>query len=406
MSAQVEPRFLSRESAPHIGTLIALTGVSALAMNLFLPSLPGMAAHFNTTPAVIGLSIGLYLFVNAVLQLVVGPISDRFGRRRVILVGLLAYMIATVGCIYAPTATVFLIFRMAQASIAVGMVLSRAVVRDTTPADEAGSKIAYVTMGMAVVPMIGPAIGGFLEQNYGWQSNFWVLLGTGMAVFVLVWFDLGETAEPSEFTLAEQYREMPELLRSPRFWGYTAATTFSAGAFFAFLGGAPFVGAHVYGLEPAEFGIYFAAPSLGYFFGNYAAGRYSARVGINRMLIIGLIILVLACGVSLVLALTGMHSLNLFFALMVPVGFGNGMSIPNGVSGSLSVRPKLAGTASGLNGAIMLGGGAGISALSGWLLEGGQSATPLIALMFLSVTAGLIAMLMVIRRERRLAGAL
>ncbi|MDQ2088315.1 multidrug effflux MFS transporter [Marimonas arenosa] len=397
-------RFLDRASPPHIGTLIALAGVSALAMNLFLPSLPGMADYFDTTPAVIGLSVGVYLFVNAVLQIVIGPISDKYGRRRVILAGLAIYLVATLGCLASTHVAVFLAFRMMQASVAVAMVLSRAVVRDTTPVDEAGAKIAYVTMGMAVIPMLGPAVGGWLEQHYGWHANFWLLFAAGLVIFALAWVDLGETAQPSGFTLAQQYREVPELLKSPRFWGYSMATLFAAGSFFAFLGGAPFVATNVFHLEPQELGLYFAAPSLGYFFGNFFAGRYSSRVGINRMLLLGLIVTFAGVGLSLVLELAGAQRLWTFFALMVPVGVGNGMSIPNGVSGALSVRPHLAGTASGLSGAMMLGGGAGLSALSGVLLKDGTSAFPLVLLMTVSTVAGIALILMVIRREARLGG--
>ena len=293
MPSHAPTRFLERTSPPHIGTLIALSGVSALAMNVFLPSLPGMAEYFGTTGAVMGLSVGLYLFVNALLQIVIGPVSDKFGRRRVILVAMVIYILATVGCLLAPTATIFLTFRMLQASIAVAMVLSRAVVRDTTAADAAGAKIAYVTMGMSLVPMVAPAIGGFLEQSFGWHANFLLLLAAGVAVFAIAWFDLGETAQPSEMTLGRQFAEMPELLKSPRFWGYSLASTCSAGAFFSFLGGVPFVAVNVFALEPQELGLYFAAPSLGYFFGNFLAGRYSARLGINRMILIGLLVGVL-----------------------------------------------------------------------------------------------------------------
>ncbi|MEZ5714422.1 MAG: multidrug effflux MFS transporter [Paracoccaceae bacterium] len=404
MPPHAPARFLHRASPPHIGTLIALTGVSALAMNIFLPSLPGMAAYFQTAPAVIGLSVGVYLLVNAVLQMIIGPVSDRFGRRRVILTGLAIYLAATLGCIFAPNVTVFLSFRMLQASVAVAMVLSRAVVRDTTPPDQAGAKIAYVTMGMAVVPMIGPAIGGWIEQHYGWQANFWLLFAVGLAILALAWADLGETAQPSGFTLAQQYREVPELLKSPRFWGYSIATLCAAGSFFAFLGGAPFVASNVFHLEPQELGIYFAAPSLGYFLGNFIAARFSARVGINRMVLWGMVVTGLGVGCSLVLELTGTQSLPSFFALMVPVGIGNGMAIPNGVSGALSVRPKLAGTASGLSGAIMLGGGAGLSATAGLALEEGHSAFPLVLLMVLTTMAGIAAILLVMRREARLGG--
>lgn len=397
-----DQRYLSSRSAPHITTLIALTGLSALAMNVFLPSLPGMADEFGTTAAVMGLSVGVYLFVNALLQLVIGPISDKYGRRRVILGGLAVYLLATLGCIAATDVLVFLSFRMMQAAVAVAMVLSRAVVRDTTPAAQAGARIAYVTMGMAVVPMIGPAIGGFLEHSFGWRANFWLLFAAGLLITALVWADLGETAPKSDNTLAQQFREYPELLTSPRFWGYCLASAFGAGAFFSFLGGAPFVGAQVFGLAPHEVGLYFAAPSIGYFFGNYMSGTYSARIGMNRMVLFGLLISVAATGTSLVLNWTGVQTLNSFFALMIPVGLGNGMTIPNATAGMLSVRPKLAGTASGLGGAIMLAGGAGLSALAGLSLRGGQSAAPLLWIMTISAAIGVVIILGVMRREARL----
>ncbi|KPP88672.1 MAG: MFS transporter, DHA1 family, bicyclomycin/chloramphenicol resistance protein [Rhodobacteraceae bacterium HLUCCO07] len=405
MQAHPPARFLDKHSPPHIATLTGLTGIAALAMNLFLPSLPGMAAHFGVTPAVMGLSVGLYLFVNALLQLVVGPISDRYGRRRVIIASLVAYCLASLGCVFAPNAFVFLTFRMLQASIAVTMVLSRAVVRDITPEHQAGARIAYVTMGMALVPMVSPTIGGFAEQYFGWQANFWILFAVGLVGLAVAWADLGETAQKSESSLIQQYREMPELLRSPRFWGYSMAATGSAGTFFSFLGGAPFVATDVFLLKPQELGIYFAAPALGYFFGNFAAGRYSARVGGDRMVLIGMVILLLASATSLLLSLLGLQTLLTFFALMVPVGFGNGMSIPNAVAGTLSVRPRLAGTASGLGGAMMLAGGAGVSALVGWGLEGGETATPLVLIQTLSSAGGVLAILYVIRRAARLGAA-
>ncbi|UYV39001.1 multidrug effflux MFS transporter [Rhodobacteraceae bacterium D3-12] len=400
------PKFLDRRSPPKIGTLVALTGVSALSMNLFLPSLPGMAEYFDTTPAVMSLSVGVYLLVNALLQLVIGPISDNLGRRRVILAGLAIYMLATLGCIWSTSATMFLAFRMLQASVAVAMVLGRAVVRDTTPADQASAKIAYVSMGMSLIPMIGPAIGGYLEQNYGWHANFWALFAAGLAVFVLALGDLGETARPSGLSLGQQFREIPFLLKSPRFWGYSMAATLSSGAFFAYLGGAPFVAKELFGLSPQELGLYFAAPGIGYFFGNYIAGRYSQRIGMNRMVLWGYIVALSGMVLSIWLSLTGLQTPFSFFAVMVPVGIGNGMSIPNAVSGQLSVRPHLAGTASGLGGSMMLSGGAALSALAGVLLVGASSDAPLVFLITATLAGGLISILLVMRREARLGAAL
>ena len=145
-------RFLDQTTPPHIVTLILLAGLSALAMNVFLPSLPKMTAHFETEYRVMQLSVAIYLAVNAALQIVIGPISDKFGRRPVILWGVALFLLATLGCIFAPNITVFLAFRMCQAVIVTAMVLSRAVVRDMVPQDQAASMIGYVTMGVAVVP--------------------------------------------------------------------------------------------------------------------------------------------------------------------------------------------------------------------------------------------------------------
>jgi DHA1 family bicyclomycin/chloramphenicol resistance-like MFS transporter len=371
-------------------------------MNVFLPSLPGMTAYFDTEYRLMQLSVAIYLAMNAVLQILVGPISDRFGRRPVILWGLALYLLATLGCLLATDVTTFLVFRMLQAVVAVAMVLSRAVVRDMFEQDRAASMIGYVTMGMAVVPMIGPAIGGFLEELFGWHANFWLLFAAGLAVFWLAWRDLGETARASDNTLLGQFREYPELLKSPRFWGYCLAAAFGSGAFFAYLGGAPFVASNVFGLSPAQTGLYFAAPSIGYFLGNWITGAYAARFGVNRMVLWGTITATLGMAFSLISSYAGFSSPLSFFGFMTLVGVGNGMTISNATAGMLSVRPHLAGTASGLGGAIMIGGGAALSALAGALLVPGAGEFPLIWIIFITSLFAVFAIVGVIWRERQL----
>jgi DHA1 family bicyclomycin/chloramphenicol resistance-like MFS transporter len=404
MSTLPMVRFLDRATPPHIFTLIVLTGLGALSMNIFLPSLPAMTAHFDTDYRLMQLSVALYLAVNAALQVVIGPISDRFGRRPVLLWGIAIFLVATLGCIVAPTVEVFLAFRMVQAVIVVGLVLGRAVVRDMYPQDQAASQIGYVTMGMAVVPMIGPAIGGVLDETLGWQSNFWLLAVMGALVFALTYRDLGETAARGSASFGEQFREYPELLGARRFWGYCLAAAFASGAFFAYLGGAPYVGSEVFGLSAAEVGIYFGAPALGYFFGNFISGRFSARVGINRMIFWGTILSAAGLLMSLFLFLAGFKTALVFFGFMTFVGLGNGMVLPNATSGMLSVRPHLAGTASGLGGAIMIGGGAALSALAGALLTGGNGAYPLIWIMLVTSLMAVASIVYTIRRERRVTG--
>jgi len=404
MSTKPVVRFLDRTTPPHITTLILLAGLSALSMNVFLPSLPNMTAYFQTDYRLMQLSVALYLAVNAALQIVVGPISDRYGRRPVILWGTVLFIIASVGCVFAPTVEVFLTFRMAQAAIVTGMVLSRAVVRDMVPMEEAASMLGYVTMGMALVPMLSPLVGGILDTYLGWKSNFWLMALLGVGLFWLVWVDLGETATQRSTSMAQQMRQYPDLLVSQRFWGYCLTAAFTSGSFFAYLGGAPFVGETVFGLSSIWLGFSFGAPAVGYFLGNYLSGRMSVRIGINRMVLWGTILSASGLGVALILFYAGYSSPFLFFGSMTFVGLGNGMVLPNANAGMLSVRPHLAGSAAGLGGAIMIGGGAALSALAGAMLTKETGAFPLMWIMFLSSASGVLSMLFVLYRERRLAG--
>lgn len=402
MSEKPVVRFLDPSTPPHIFTLILLAGVAALAMNIFLPSLPGMTAFFDTEYRLMQLSVAIYLGVNAMLQLVIGPMSDQMGRRPVILGGLVIFLVATLGCIFAPNVTIFLICRMAQAAVVVAMVLSRAVVRDMVPADQSASMIGYVTMGVAVVPMLGPLVGGVLDEFWGWKASFWLLFVIGAGTLWLAWRDLGETKMRSGQTLLRQFQDYPELAASPRFWGYAMAAALSSGAFFAYLGGAPFVGSEVFGLEPSTLGFFFGAPAVGYLVGNGLSGKFSARFGINRMILWGCLFLTFGLVMSMLVFAMGHGSALSFFGFMTFVGLGNGMTIPNATAGTLSVRPHLAGTASGLGGAIMIGGGAGLSALAGVLLQPGTGPWPLLWIMLITGALGVVAILYVIQREKRL----
>lgn len=396
-------KYLDRGTAPHISTLIIMSGLSALTMNIFLPSLPSMALYFDTDYRIMQLSVALYLGVNAALQLFIGPLSDQLGRRPVVLWGFSIYMVATLACLAAPNALIFLIFRMCQAVVVVGMVLSRAIVRDIHPQDKAASMLGYVTMGMAVAPMISPAIGGLLEATFGWKGSFWTLFLLGLAVFWLCWRDLGETARSQGVPLRQQVREYPELLMSPRFWGYALSCMFCSGSFFSYLGGAPYIGTEIFGLSPQWLGIYFGAPAIGYFAGNFVTGRHAQRFGVNKMILWGCSICAVGMALSLAFFLAGYGSALVFFGFMTFIGLGNGLTIPNSTAGMLSVRPHLAGTASGLGGALMLGGGAALSAWAGTLLTPESGAYPLLYLMLVSSLLGVVAVTGVIRREKRLA---
>ena len=397
-------RFLDRTTPPHIVTLVLLSGMTALTMNIFLPSLPNMTAWFDTEYRVMQLSVSLYLLVNAVLQVFIGPISDRLGRRPVLLAAMLIFILATVGTLLATSVEMFLLFRMGQAVVVAGIVLSRAAVRDMVDEARSASMIGYVTMGMALVPMVGPALGGVLDEAFGWQASFLVLLACGLAILALAWADLGETAKTRPTSLRAQFAQYPELLTSRRFWGFCAAAGFASGAFFAYLGGASFVGSNVYGLSPSMLGVFFGAPALGYAIGNFFSGRFSVRMGVNRMVLWGCVLSLFGLTILTGVTLAGRDGPALFFGLFVFVAVGNGMSLPNATAGMLSVRPRLAGTAAGLGGAITIGIGAALSALAGALLVPGSGALPLVLIMWVTAVLGLVSILYVIARERRLYG--
>ncbi len=373
--------WLSRTTPPHVVTLVMLASISALNMNVFLPSLPGMAEYFDVEYGVMQLAISAYLGTTAILQLIIGPMSDRFGRRPVLLWSIAIFLLATLGCMLSPTAGVFLTFRLIQAAIASGMVLSRAIVRDMVEPWEAASMIGYITMGMSLVPMVAPMVGGWLDQTFGWQSSFAVVFIFGSLGLWLVWADLGETNKNKSASFKAQFKAYPELIRSRRFWGYALTAGFASGAFFAFLGGAPFVAIEILGLDPAQMGMYFAIISMGYMFGNFLSGKFSNVVGLNRMMLSGSLVSVLGMFIALGLFYAGLDAPLSFFGSIGFVGIGNGMVLPNANAGIVSVRPHLAGSASGLGGAVMIGGGAGLSAITGTMLTLDTGAFPLLYMM-------------------------
>jgi DHA1 family bicyclomycin/chloramphenicol resistance-like MFS transporter len=393
--------WLDRRTPPHVVTLVLLAGISALNMNVVLPSLPSLAAHYHADYGVAALAVSAYLALTAVLQLALGPLSDRFGRRPVILACFAVFLGATVGCILAPSIEVFLAFRMLQSAIAAGIALSRAIVRDMVPAEEAASLIGYVTMGMSLMPMLGPVIGGLLDEAFGWQAVFGFTFAVGLLVLAVVWADLGETNLARSASFAAQLRTYPALLRSRRFWGYSATAALASGTFFAFLGGGPWVASVLLGMSPAELGIHFGFIAIGYMAGNFGSGRYAGRVGLQGMMLMGG--LVGAAGVLLAMAqfAWGEPTPLGFFAAMALVGVGNGLLLPSANAGMVSVRPELAGSASGIGGALQIGSGAALAALTGAILSPATGVWPLLAVMLASSLLGILTTLDVARVARR-----
>lgn len=383
-------RFLDRTTPPHIITLVVIAGVAALCMNVFLPSLAAMAVYFETDYAVMQFAVSGYLAATACLQLIIGPLSDLFGRRPVMLASIAMMIAATLVCMLAPNITVFMIGRVAQAAVVSGFVLARAIVRDMVPMEQAASMIGYVTMGMSVVPMVGPTVGGLLNDLSGWQSSFALLAVFGVGILLLAWFDLGETNRSKSASFSQQFHAWPELLRSPLFWGYALTSTFSSGMFFSFLGGAPFVGSVLYGLAPAMLGLQFFFMASGYMLGNFISGRYASQIGITRMMLSGNVIAIIGIVTAIVLIYAGAESAYAFFVPLSLIGVGNGVTLPSANAGMVSVQPHLAGSASGLGGAMTIGGGAALSVLASSVLSKEDGTWPLLLVM---LATGLVALL-------------
>lgn len=395
-------RYFDRNTPPHITTLVLIASLGSITLSIFLASLPEMARYFDVPYALMQLAITGYLALTAFAHLLLGPISDRFGRRPVMLISIILFVIATFGAVYSTSFETFILFRVLQSVMVSGLVLSRTIVRDLVAREHAASMIGYVTMGMALVPMLAPPLGGFLAELYGWQSNFHFLNLFALVVFIVCWFDQGETNRNKTASFAAQLKAYPDLLKSRRFWGYALTAAFSAGTFFAYLGGAPFVGSEIYGLSSAQIGAYLMLTPAGYLMGNGISGKYTNRMGIYKMITIGIIITLVGMLGALVSVLVGWDHPMAFFLFTISIGLGNGMTLPSANAGLLDVKPELAGSASGLGGALMTLGGAAFSALSGAMLTASSGPLPLVLCIILASVLALVAALYAIRIEKQM----
>ncbi len=386
---------------PRLATLIVLTGLAIMTLNMFMPSLPSIAAEFGVSYGTANLSVVLFLVLTAVLQLIIGPLSDRYGRRPVLLVSMGLFIIGSLGCVLSGSITTFLTFRMVQGTVVAGAVLSRAIVRDTAPPEQAASLLGFIGMIMAIAPITGPILGGVFEQFLGWRATFAFFTLTGLVVLVWCWYDLGETnAAPSD-TFAAQFRTYPELFRSRRFWGYALCIAFSVGAFYAFLAGAPLANETHFGLSSAALGAGLGSITCGFMAGNFLTGRLVGRLGLSTMVMIGRLVAFVALSTGLGLWLAGVHHLLVVFIPAIVTGFGNGLTLPSANAGAMSVRPQLAGSASGLSGAMMMLGGAAITWATGVTISGAHAAPGVLTVMLISAACGLAAAIWVWRIDRR-----
>ena len=361
-------KFLAAKSNPHLITLIVITAASIVSLNMFLPSLANMATEFDVSYRVMNISVAGYLAVTAFLQIIIGPLSDRYGRRIILLFSVIIFCFSTIGCIYSSNIWWFLFFRILQGAMISGTALSRAIVRDMMDSKDAVKVLSIIAMAMAIVPMIAPLIGGFLDELYGWRTSFWVYLIMGVSLLVLIWLDLGETNTQKSDTFYKQFSTYPKLFKSGKFWGYSICMSSSVACFYGFLSGAPLVATKVLNLPPTELGLLIGTTSLGFFIGSFFSTKFSKYLGLTQMILVGRVIAVFGISLGLILVLKGYISTFTIFGSMVFIGLGNGFSLPSSHVGIMNVRSDLAGSASGLSGAMAVAFGAIVATLMGVML--------------------------------------
>lgn len=381
---------MSRDrSPPSMITLILLTAFSTLTLNMFLPSLANIAIDLNADYGLVSLAVALYLAVTAVMQMIVGPLSDRMGRRPVLLGAIVLFAAASVMCALAQDVWTFLVFRMLQGGMIAGYALSLAIVRDTHDESQSAGLIGYISMAMAIAPMLGPMLGGVLDTAFGWRANFWFYAMSGVVLLGLCWFDLGETHDPKASDAGDAKQEFLELISAKPFWAFALCAAFSTSAFYVFLAGAPLVAANEFSVSTAMLGVFIGSITVGFIVGSYVAARFASRVKLTTMMIAGRVITCVGLFVGLIFLSLGLLSPLTYFGSTIFVGLGNGITLPSCSAGALSVRPKLAGTAAGLNGAATVAMGALLTTISGFLLTEVGGAFLLLLIMLLTSLAGL-----------------
>lgn len=371
-------------SSPSVVTVSLLCALSVLPLSIFLPSLPNISSDLHVDYGVMGLSLAGYAGLSAILELLMGPLSDRFGRRTIILLSLASFTIGSIGCALSSTVWSFLAFRLVQAAVTSSYPVSIAAVRDVFGKETAASKIGYASMAAALAPMLGPAVGGSLDGMFGWRATFWLLAMAGAMLFVFCWIDLEETNPNISRSVKDQLGAYPILLSSARFWGYAACLACSTGAFYAFLVGVPLTAKVLLNLSPMALGGYMGTITMGFMLGSFLSGRYSRRLSLPRTIVLGRLLACVGPLISLTFWFFGASQAICILAPCVLVGVGNGLSGPCANAGAVSVHPGLVGSASGLAGCMTIAGGFLFSSVTGFVVTDNNAAYSPFGMMLLA----------------------
>jgi DHA1 family bicyclomycin/chloramphenicol resistance-like MFS transporter len=338
--------------------LTAVIGLGALSIDMFLPSLPTIAAVFATDPATAQLTVTLFLIAFAVSQLVCGPLSDRFGRRGVLLAGLALYSAAGLACAAAPSIAVLVGARVLQAlGGGSGPVVARAVVRDLHDRDRAARVFSYMATVQALNPMLAPVVGGYVHEAFGWRAIFVVLGGLGALFLILMIAGVRETnirRDPTALRWDQLGRNVAVLLGDRSYLAYVLANPLMFGGQFAFISGSSFVLIGALGVSPGAFGLCFGAVAFGIMTGTFLSGRFGGRLGLDRTILSGTA-LGAAAGVLLAgLAWSGILTVPTVVGPMFVFAVGLGLTLPNGMAGAIGPFPAMAGLAAAVAGFLQL----------------------------------------------------
>lgn len=374
-------------SLPFLVLLAALVALGGLAIDMYLPALPTIGMDYGVTPDRVQLTMSVYLLGSAAGQLLIGPLSDRFGRRPVLVAGFLLFAAASLGAMSAGSIDALIAWRLVQSlGASVGGVVAVAIVRDSYPVEGAARTVAHLSTIIGLSPAIAPFIGGALLAAFGWRSIFAALAVAGLVLACTVALGLGESrpagARPPANVLAQLLHSYGTLLRDRRFLAYVLCVSFAFAGLFTFIAGSPYAVISHWGVPPARFGIVFAVLPVAFMVGAQLSALLGRWLTVTHLLTIG----VLLCCVS-GLALLALYLLDGgLVAFMLPVAayiIGVGIILPQGIACVMADHPQIAGTASAVAGCAQLAISAGVAALAAVMSDG----TPLA----MAVTMALVA---------------
>lgn len=385
--------------APSLAVLIALSALAVLPLNMVVPSLPGMARDLHTDFATLNAAVAGYAMVTALVHLVAGTLSDRFGRKPVAMAALAVFTLASIGCSLSTDVCSFLLFRLLQAPVIAGYAISLAILRDTSSDGAMTGRIGDVTSAWAVAPMLGPLLGGVIDAHWGWRANFAVLALLGAAGLCAVAAHLRETHSGGQVSLAALLSGHRRLLGSPRFRAYTLCMAMCSGTLYLFLGTAPALAAQLGERSSTMLGLYMGLVPAGFMTGSWAVGRFHARHSPASLILAGRLLTCMGLLAAVALAGVGVAHPLAFFGPCVCLGLGNGLTLPVTNARILGTHPGLAGSAAGLAAALAMLGAGALAFVGGPLLHGPQARVAVPCAMLLIALMSMAAALWAIRAE-------